>query len=190
VVLRVNGIINQAAGRDIMAYATEGDSAGVPLLTTDFDEHSPRLSPDGRWLAYVSDESGRAEVFVRPFPDVESGRWQVSIDGGAHPLWKRDGTELYYFRRGRPGEPPAMHVAHVRGTQSFETLSRERLFDVPEGMLVGRGPPWEPVVDVTADGGRFLTVRVVDPSDSGEGSPYRLVIIENLATDVAQALAR
>ena len=55
------------------------------------------MSPDGRWLAYVSDETGSKEVFVRAFPDVNSGKWQVSTDGGVMPMWANSGRELYYL---------------------------------------------------------------------------------------------
>ena len=57
----------------------------------------PALSPDGRWIAYVSDESGSSEVYVRAFPDVNSGKWQVSTDGGVMPMWADSGRELYYL---------------------------------------------------------------------------------------------
>ena len=66
------------------------------LLDTRFDEQSPALSPDGRWLAYVSNESGREEVLVRPYPDVESDRGKVSPTGGVSPIWNGASSELYY----------------------------------------------------------------------------------------------
>jgi Tol biopolymer transport system component len=68
-----------------------------PLLQSPFNEHHAELSADGRWLAYASDESGRSEVFVRPFPAVNGGRWQVSTAGGSHPLFARNGDELFFF---------------------------------------------------------------------------------------------
>ena len=58
---------------------------------------NPEVSPDGRWLAYESNESGASEIFVRPFPALDSGRWQVSTGGGTRPLWSRDGRELFYL---------------------------------------------------------------------------------------------
>ena len=61
----------------------------------------PALSPDGRWLAYVSDETGSSEVYVRAFPDVNSGKWQVSTGGGVMPMWAHDGRELYYLDNNR-----------------------------------------------------------------------------------------
>ena len=57
------------------------------LLQTEFSDSHPNVSPDGRWLAYTSDESGQRQVFVRPFPNVDDGKWQVSRNGGASPLW-------------------------------------------------------------------------------------------------------
>ena len=56
----------------------------------------PDVSPDGRWFAYVSDESGRAELYVRQFADPGAGKWQVSVDGGSEPLWAHSGRELFY----------------------------------------------------------------------------------------------
>jgi serine/threonine-protein kinase len=69
------------------------------LLTTPFNETNAEISPDGRWLVYDSDESGRSEVYVRPFPNVEEGRWQVSRDGGTRPTWSRNGRELFYLTK-------------------------------------------------------------------------------------------
>jgi Tol biopolymer transport system component len=67
---------------DVFARGLGADTATVPLLASPFDEINPTLSPDGRWLAYASTESGRIEVFVRPFPNTQSGKWQVSAAGG------------------------------------------------------------------------------------------------------------
>ena len=75
--------------RDIYALRVGVDSEPVPLLNTRFNETAPTISPDGRWLAYVSNESGREEVYVRPFPNVRDGSWQVSLDGGGEPKWHR-----------------------------------------------------------------------------------------------------
>ena len=69
----------------------------VPLLQSPAQKLAAEISPDGRWLAYQSNESGRHEVFVRPFPNVESGRWQVSTAGGTRPAWSRQGDELFYL---------------------------------------------------------------------------------------------
>jgi hypothetical protein len=69
----------------------------TPLVANnDYEETVPMLSPDGRWLAYVSNESDRAEVYVRPFPEVDAGRWQVSRNGGGEPRWAHSGRELLF----------------------------------------------------------------------------------------------
>ena len=72
------------------------DSAAVPLQVTEFAERSISLSPDGRWLAYVSTRSGRNEVYVRPFPDAGASLQQVSTDGGTEPVWAHSGRQLFY----------------------------------------------------------------------------------------------
>ncbi len=68
----------------------------MPLVTGPASEIHPAVSPDGRWLAYASDESGTAEIYVRPFPDAGSARWQVSTAGGVSPIWSHSGKELFY----------------------------------------------------------------------------------------------
>src|SRR5262245_6909860 len=92
-----------------------------PFLKTQFNEHSPAFSPDVRWLAYTSDESGRDESYVMAFPGP-GGRWQVSVDGGAEPLWSRDGKEIFY----RNGDK-VMSVA-VETRQNFITSTPKLLF--------------------------------------------------------------
>ena len=67
-----------------------------PLIKTPFGEPNAEISPDGRWVAYQSNESGRFEIYVRPFPNVDAGRWLVSTDGGIQPLWSKNGQELFY----------------------------------------------------------------------------------------------
>ena len=74
----------------------DGDRVLTVLLDDDWNERGAALSPDGRWLAYTSNETGRGEVYVRPFPDVDAGRWQISTDGGEWPLWNPAADELFY----------------------------------------------------------------------------------------------
>jgi len=75
IVARVGGQQNQTGGRNLVGYRTAGDTAPVPLMTSEYDEVSPSFSPDGRWIAYASQETGDWEIYVRPFPDVGSGKW-------------------------------------------------------------------------------------------------------------------
>ena len=80
---------------DIMLLSLEGDRTVTPFLQSEFDEDKPNFSPDGRWMAYVSNETGRYEVYVRPFP-ASTGKWLVSTDGGDFPRWNPKGRELFY----------------------------------------------------------------------------------------------
>ena len=75
----------------------QGDTTAVPLVSGTTDSRFPALSPDERWLAYSSDESGAAEIYVRPFPETSSAKWQVSTAGGSQPVWSRSGRQLYYI---------------------------------------------------------------------------------------------
>ncbi|HEY7682351.1 MAG TPA: protein kinase [Gemmatimonadales bacterium] len=99
----------------------DGSSTPQQVLASGFDNGSPSLSPDGRWVAYVSNESGRNEVYVRPYPGP-GGRWQVSLDGGAEPLWSPTGREIFYRQAER------MMTAAVRTQGGFEIGSRTQLF--------------------------------------------------------------
>jgi Tol biopolymer transport system component len=81
---------------DIWTLPLSGDRKPTPFLQTKFSEGQGRLSPDSRWLAYVSNETGRNEVYVQPFPPA-GGKWQISTGGGIQPQWRKDGKELYYL---------------------------------------------------------------------------------------------
>ncbi|CAN5836128.1 hypothetical protein BH24GEM1_BH24GEM1_30050 [soil metagenome] len=87
--------ISTAGQGDIFGFRM-GDTAAVPLVRSAATETLPALSPDGPWLAYASNESGTAEVYVRPFPETGTAKWQVSTAGGRQPLWARSGRELFY----------------------------------------------------------------------------------------------
>ena len=94
---------NVAANASDIFMTTIGSASETrPLFQTRFDEVGATISPDGKWLAYQSNETGRAEVYVRPFPDVDNGRWQISSEGGVEPRWSRDGRELIFSFGGGP----------------------------------------------------------------------------------------
>lgn len=82
-------------GADIWILPLQGARKSWPFLQTKFNEAEAKFSPDGRWVAYSSDESGRPEVYVQPFPGP-GGKWQISTDGGGAPEWARNGRELFY----------------------------------------------------------------------------------------------
>jgi serine/threonine-protein kinase len=122
-VVRVAGTPGQTGGRDILGFRLGEGTEPIALLTEPHDEIAPQLSPDGRWLAYTSNETGQHEVFVRPFPDVDAGRWQVSTAGGFTPRWSRDGNEIFYVSGQR-----AMMAAEVETEPSFRVGTRSTLF--------------------------------------------------------------
>jgi len=93
-------IIRGRTGQDIDLLRLDGNGEPETLLGTRFNESQPSLSPDDRWLAYASDESGRSEVFVVSFPDA-GRKWQISRGGGTEPMWARDGRELFYRNRNK-----------------------------------------------------------------------------------------
>ncbi len=138
------------SNRDVYARRLEGDTTVIPIAATAANERSVALSSDGRWVAFVSDETGRDEVFVRPFPDVESGKWQVSSGGGHSPAWSHDGTELFFI-----GSSSNMVAARYAGSgDSFVVTGIEPLFNTA-GLLTS---PTHTTYDVAPDDDRFLFI--------------------------------
>jgi serine/threonine-protein kinase len=167
--LRVGALGAQAGGRNIVGFRPGSDKAVVPVLATPYDEEAIALSPDGRQIAYQSDETGHTEIFVRPFPNVDSGKQQVSSGGGVAPLWSRDGRELFYLR----GDSSMMAVRVAPGATP-KLGEPTVLFRVPAQMLgieTAFYTPW----DVARDG-RFIMVRTVH-APSAESSA--LIVVEN-----------
>ena len=136
------------------------------LLATEFNESHPNLSPDGRWLAYTSTESGQRQVFVRPFPNVDDERWQVSRDGGASPVWGPDGRELFYHTN------DGVLMAVENDTDpTFNPGTPVRLFD---GLYLFGAYPY--MFDVSPNGERFLTIRAPESADSTQS---QLILVQN-----------
>jgi hypothetical protein len=133
-----------STGNDLFLLPTFGDRKPLPFLNTQFNESEGKFSPDGRWIAYQSNESGRNEVYVAPFPGP-GGKWQVSTGGGLQPRWRRDGSEIFYIDpRGN------VMAAPVNGKgSSFEIGVIKQLF-------AARTKPIRRSYDVSADGQRFL----------------------------------
>jgi Tol biopolymer transport system component len=155
----------QPGAGDILAMELGRDTALRPLIATPAPETNPAFSPDGHWLAYVSSASGRREVYVRPFPDVNRGVWQVSTEGGMEPRWSHGGTEIFF--RGTGGAE--MMMVDVRTAPTFHAGPPRLLFrsDAVAGQDYAR-------YDVTSDDRRFL---VVEPS--GVETAARLVRVEH-----------
>ncbi len=146
---------------------------GMLLLATPADERSASVSPDGQWLAYQSDESGRNEVYVRPFPDVDTGRRQISTGGGESPLWSRDGGELFYYVDGPGATADAVMAVSVESGSVFTPGAPDMLFQGNYLAPNARGSFY----DVSLDGQRFLMIvaaRVVS-----EGVSPQIIIVQN-----------
>jgi serine/threonine-protein kinase len=139
-----------ATGHDLMMLSI-ADRKVQGLLQTPANELNAEISPDGRWLAYESDESGAHEIYVRPFPDITAGRWQVSTAGGRTPLWSRDGRELYFL-----GLDSAMMAARVETTTAFVSSAPFRLF--AHHNYVGGAASIGRTYDQAPDG-RFLMIK-------------------------------
>jgi serine/threonine protein kinase len=163
---------------DITMISLEGGLVRKPLFQEKYNKDHPQISPEGRWLAYASAESGQNEVYVRPFPEVNKGRWQVSMDGGNGPLWSPHGRELFY-RNGdsvmavpveteptfKPGKPKVL----FRGTYFSDNIG--------QGVL----PRW----DISPDGKRFLMMKESGKASTGE-APRKINIVLNWLEELKQ----
>jgi len=147
-------ILRSSGERRPVEFAKGGDSPG-----------GGRFSPDGKWLAYVSEESGRQEIYVAAFPGP-GGRWQISTEGGRAPRWRRDGKELFYVSLERK-----MMAVEIKPGPSFEAGHPTALFDTPHRVAARLGVP---AYDVSADGQRFLIVTA-----AGETAAPPLTLVVN-----------
>jgi Tol biopolymer transport system component len=163
-------------GFDLYAARTDGATARTPLVVTPAGDLTPRLSPDGRWLAYSTyEESGWREVFVAPFPNTGSARWQISRGGGAEPVWSRSGRELFY-RNGRM----ELVAATVLPGATFAIGEQRVLF--PTAQYVAY-PAWR-TYDVSPDGTRFVMIRpIAQPRDE-------LIWVENFFEELRAKVKR
>ncbi len=166
-----------AGSGDILGRRVTGDTSEVELLASQFEETSPALSPDGRWLAYSSSESGRKELYVRPFPDVGEGRWQVSVDGGFEPVWAHSGRELFYWNVA--GE---MVAAEVETEPTFSVGTRRVLFR--DSTFVYAKNDDHRYYAVSPDDRRFLMLRPVEVAEAT--SDGELILIENWLEELKQ----
>ena len=135
--------------RDIYRVSLSNPGNPVPLLAGVNDDKEPRVSPDGQWLAYVSNESGREEVYVRAM--AGGGRFPVSVGGGGEPLWSRDGKRLFY----RVGT--VLMAASIITRPSVQVTARTLLFDGPFATDL-----FHPNYDVAPDGETFVLIRPVE----------------------------
>jgi len=152
-------------GLDLYVLSMEGEFTSEPLLQTPFHERDPAISPDGRWMAYRSNESGSWQVYVRPFPNVEDGRWQVSTGGGISPVWGRQGRELFY----RNGE--AMMVVGVETEPTFSPGSPKLLFTGTYSLADTRN------YDISLDGQSFLMIKDVEQAEETSARTELIMVL-------------
>jgi serine/threonine-protein kinase len=178
VLIELNG-----ANFDIATLSMEGDHTRKPLLHEKYNETYPSISPDGQWIAYESDESGRYEVYVRPFPEVNKGKWQMSTGGGSLPVWSPDGRELFY----RSGDTIMTLTVKTKPTFSAgkpEPLARK----ITDWETVASGLSLYNLWDISPDGKRFLVIRSAESaaSASGAATPAKINIVLNWFEELKQ----
>ncbi|UCC24503.1 MAG: protein kinase [Gemmatimonadales bacterium] len=167
-----------AEGRDIWVVGPGPDAEPRALIADGgYDEKAPAISPDGRWIAYESDESGQNEVYVRPFPDVTSGKWRISVAGGTHPAWGHNGRELFYVDANL-----AMMVASLNPGPPFSVLDRRMMFEVSGGSLTQQD---HTVYAVSPDDGSFVFAL---PRESIRESEVFWIIVDNWATELKRLI--
>ena len=152
------------------------DSVSEAFLASEFAEFDVSLSPDGRWMTYVSDASGQFEVFVRPFPSARS-RVQVSTNGGISPVWAHNGRELFFF-----GADNGLWVATYAADSTFVVENRERLFDATS--YYQELPVWR-AFDVTRDDERFLMITGGGGSALSDGE-VNFIYIQNFFEELEE----
>jgi Tol biopolymer transport system component len=156
----------------IATLSMEGEHNLKPLIKEEKGRVSdPTVSPDGRWIAYTFGEPGKSEVYVRPFPEVDKGKWQISTNGGESPLWSRDGRELFY----RNGDS-AMAV-FVQTVPTFKPIKAEILFQ-------GKYTNW----GIHPDGKRFLLIKRRPPTTPGSApaAPNKINVVVNWIEELKQ----
>ena len=158
----------------LIVVSMEDERTSEVLLQTEGQGVRGEVSPDGNWLAYESETSGEFGIYVRPFPDVASGLWQVSTDGGRHPVWAPDGRELFYTLDGR-----VMAVA-VQADATFTAGTSEVLFESGYS-FDNQGRTY----DVTPDGERFLMMKEGGQSDAPP-EPASIVVVQNWLAELIQ----
>jgi eukaryotic-like serine/threonine-protein kinase len=159
--------VDPKTGSDIWVLPLQGDKKPFPFLRTQFNEGDAHVLPDGHWVAYTSDESGRGEIYVRPFsPDSNAGdasgtgaKWQVSYGGGEAPQWSVDGKELYYLTL----DSKLMEV-DVTTSPTFQAGTPKLLFQAPQHATY------------TINGKKFLFLAPAGEASQQARAPFTVVL--------------
>jgi serine/threonine-protein kinase len=151
---------------------SNGPRAASPLVATPADERNGSIAPDGRWIAYDSNKSGRSEIYVRPFPNARDAEHPITTDGGRTPVWSPAGGELFFV------SGQALMAATVQTKPAFSVGNPTRLFDAQSRILDGRllGNTGR-TFDVSRDGQRFLMLK--DTADAADSALPSIVVVQN-----------
>ena len=178
----VFGESTASTSEDILMMTMDDKRATEPRIHTKSREFNPEISPNGRWIAYESDESGRREIYVRPFPAVDTGRWQISTTGGTKPVWSRNGKELFFVSL--DGQLMAVAVETAKDL----TYGRQTPLFKTNPYYVGQGPTIlnGRTYDVAPDG-RFLLIK--EPPTTVSTAPT-IVVVEHWIDEVRKRLGQ
>jgi serine/threonine-protein kinase len=180
----MTGLAPAASEEDLLLVRFGHEASLETVLAGPGVERNPAIAPSGRFVANNSDESGRPEVYVRPFPNLGARRWQLSTAGGAQPRWTRDGSELVY----RDGQGRVLSVT-VRGhdVETVDFSKPEPLFTFGGGIAETRYG-MDPSFDVSADGERFVFFDV--PAAQGSTPSAEMVLIQHWADELRRLVPR
>jgi Tol biopolymer transport system component len=162
-------VVGQKSDLWVLPLTGEGHKP-MPYLQSESNAHQARFSPDSRWIAYTSAESGKSEVYVRPFPTASGGKWMVSKGGGGQPRWRRDGKELFYIS----ADSKMMAVEVAAASRTFQPGIPKALFAAP--ISGGAAITNTTRYDVTADGKKFLIDSLPTETTSAQSSPITVVL--------------
>jgi serine/threonine-protein kinase len=179
-VLRLGGLSGAVGVRDLVGLDV-GGSETFPVAAEPYDEKGVALSPDGRWIAYESTETGRDEIYVRPFPDAQGGKWQVSTGGGFNPKWAHSGEELFFISANND-----MVVAEV-GTDGggIRVGRRQILFNLAQRFIAAQ--PNYAMWDVAPGDQRFGMLQLGGGTEQERG---RLVVVQNFFQVLEERVGR
>ena len=154
---------------DIGILPLDGDGSWEPLLDTEADERAPAISPDGQWIAYVSNRTGTNEIYVQRFPEL-GGEQLISRGGGDYPVWSQDGRELFYWN-----QETGLIVVPVEPGPNLRAGIAETLFDVGTYYFLGFSRPW----DVSPDGQQLLMLKVPGATTTEADGQTEIIVVQN-----------